>query len=122
MFALVWLLNFWLVKNIFVMFHHFRIYYAFLLVLLSLYEVNTAIYGNTKTILKNTRFLVCTGLIMLYTFKIITELFWLYGINNSDAFLYNVYSWFGYVNMIINLLFILAVLWIPKKPRYITFT
>lgn len=121
LFLLAWCLNFWYVKNVSVMFHHYRIYYAFVLVLLSLTEVNRAIYSNSKAIFKNTRFLVSAGLVLLYTCKIITELFWLYGIENSNPYLYAVYSWFGYINLIINLLFILAVLWIPKKPRYITF-
>lgn len=121
-FVLVWMYSWWRTGSIFELFHIYRIYYAVLLTLLCVGVFNKLIFSSVRSLKRNTKFLVSVGLIVLYSFKIITELFWLYGLSQSQAFLYKVYAWFGYVNLIINLLFILAVLWIPRKPRYITYT
>ena len=120
--VIIWVYNWWRTGSLYELFHIYRIYYSIELTLLSLAVFNRIIFSRVKSLKRNTIFLVCAGLIILYSFKIITELFWLYGLNLSQDFLYKVYAWFGYINLIINLLFILAVIWIPKKPRYITYT
>ncbi len=122
LFVAMWILDLYVNRDVYALFHRYRIYYAAVLVLLCLGNINHIVFGSTKLLYKDAQFLISIGLIVLYTFKIITELFWLYGLKNSAAFLYEVYAWFGYINFIINLLFILAVLWIPRKPRYIKFT
>lgn len=121
-FLFVWCFDWYLSGDLFTLFHRYRVFYAMVLVLLCLGSLNNIIFGGVRILYKSTRFLVCIGLVVLFTFKIITESFWLYGLKSSHAFLYKVYAGFGYINLIINLLFILAVLWIPKKPRYITCT
>lgn len=122
LFLTIWLFDLYWFAGLFSLFHHYRIYYAIVLVLICLASVNRLVFDNTQSLFKSTRFLVCAAFIILYTFKVITEAFWLYGLKHSDIFLFKVYGLFAYLNLIINLLFILAVLWIPKKPRFITFT
>lgn len=122
LFVAIWIVDLFWFPNLFYLFHHYRIYYATVLVLICLSAANRLIFHNSQPLFRNTRFLVCTAFIILYMFKIITELFWLYGRDSSDVFLLNVYSSFAYLNLIVNLLLILAVLWIPKKPRFIIFT
>lgn len=122
LFLTIWLFDLYWFADLFSLFHHYRIYYAIVLVLICLASVNRLAFDNTQSLFRNTRFLVYAAFIILYTFKIITESFWLYGLKHSDIFLFKVYGLFAYLNLIINLLFIPAVLWIPKKPRFITFT
>lgn len=58
--------------------------------------------------------LSCTFLIQ-YTVSVIVEIFWIYGANSSDYFLTNVYKLISYMSLVANLIYIIAILWIPKK-------
>lgn len=122
LFVAVWILDLYASSDMYALFHRYRIYYAAILSLLCLGSINHAVFGSVKALHKDAQFLISAGLIVLYTVKIITELFWLYGLKRSEDFLYQVYAWYAYINFIINLLFSLAVLWIPRKPRYIRYT
>ena len=119
---ITWFSEWYALESIKTIFHNYRFVAAAMLILLGLSYLNKIIFSNIRILSTNAAFLICIGIITLQSFKIFTELFWLLGSKGNNVFLYKVYEWFGYINLIINLLFILAVLWIPKKPRYTTFT
>lgn len=100
--------------------HWFRIYCSLILGLLSLAAVNRLIGGSPGSLWKNALLILYISFGVLYTCKIVTEMFWLCRLNQSDAFLNKVSAGLNYVNLFINLLLVLTVLWIPKKRRYIT--
>ncbi|MFM8813189.1 MAG: hypothetical protein ACKODW_05365, partial [Methylophilaceae bacterium] len=54
----------------------------------------------------------------LFTIKVITEIFWQYGMQIGDSFLHYIYIVYQIVNFLVNLLYALAVLWIPVTTRY----
>jgi len=105
----------------------FRITYSFGIVLmgitginkLMLLDINKPIGINSSNIFKNPVFLICIGSIVFFTFKLIVEIFWLYGLNASKDFRLDVYDILIYINLIVNLVYALAVLWIPAKQQYI---
>src|SRR5665647_455347 len=105
----------------------FRITYSFLIVLmgitginkLMLLDINKPIGMNSSNIFKNPVFLICIGSIVFFTFKLIVEIFWFYGLNASKDFRLDVYDILIYINLIVNLVYALAVLWIPAKQQYI---
>ena len=98
---------------------YFRIYYSFVVVILSITTVNHLIVTASKTLLKMPVFLISIGFIIYFTYKILVEAFWVYGLNNSMKFQQNVYAILMYLNLFVNILYALAVLWIPRKREYI---
>ena len=60
-------------------------------------------------------FLISIGFIIYFTYEILVEAFSLYGLNNSLEFQKNVYMILTYLNLFVNLLYALAILWIPRK-------
>lgn len=106
----------------------FRIAYSFLIVLMCIALVNRLIYRGTyepwlsgdRSIFLNPEFLIASGAIIFFTFKLVIEIFWLYGINHSSVFRRNLYHIMIYINLTANLIYTLAILWIPRKQPYIT--
>ncbi len=115
---------FWAVENFFItgigrISSYFRIYYSFVVVMLSISVVNHALVTARENPLRMPVFLICLGFIVFFTYKILVEAFWVYGLNDSKDFRSNVYTILVYLNLFVNLLFALALLWIPKKREYI---
>lgn len=76
-------------------------------------------FREPGNILLQTEFLVCMGLTLYFTYTILIEVFWLYGLNKSVAFRLGIYEVFGYINLFTNFVFAFAAIWIPLKRRYI---
>jgi hypothetical protein len=111
---------FWIMENLVIgriteISSYFRIYYSFVIVILSITTVNHLIVTAPKALLKMPLFLISMGFIVFFTYKILVEAFWLYGLNNSNDFRMDVYNILVYLNLFVNLLFALVVLWLPKK-------
>lgn len=98
---------------------YFRIYYSFVTVLLSINTVNHIFFLEKRSLLRSPLFLIGICFISFFTYKILVEVFWLYGLNNSDRFRKNVYDILLYLNLVVNLAYILAALWIPRKKEFI---
>ena len=117
------LLATWLIENlffgkIFVVSSYYRIIYSLVTVLSAITLINYLLANSRKVILKDPLFLISTGLIIFYTIKILVEAFWLYGVALSPRFQASIYSLMIYVNLIKNLLFTLAILWMPRKQIF----
>ena len=97
----------------------FIIIYSFLVVLLSIVMMNRLIVSYRGHLFKNAAFLICVGFIFYFSFSLLTETFWLAGLGQSSSFRISIQSMLTYVNLIVNLLFILAIIWIPMKRQYI---
>ena len=98
---------------------YFRIGYSFTIVLLSIHMINHLLANEHKRLLKNPVFLIMLGFIGFFTYKALIEIFWMYGLNSSKDFRVQVYRLMTFINLFVNLLFALAVLWIPRKREYI---
>ena len=97
---------------------YFRILYAFVIVLLSTQTIYSQLILEKRNILRNSIFLICTCFVIYYTYNVIVGLFWLYGLNASLEFQRNIYTIMIYINCIVNLIYALAVLWMPTKHRF----
>lgn len=94
----------------------FRVAYAFMVVLLSINDINYLIVQDNKSLLKNSRFLICTGFIIFFIYQIIYEASMFIG-SDTILSLRLVFS-FNYINAFVNLLYAIAVLFIPVKAAY----
>jgi hypothetical protein len=95
----------------------FRVSYAFIVVLLSINEINFMIVRDNKNLLKNSRFLVCLGFITFFIYQIIYEASYFVGVESS-VLLLKIVSMFNYINAFVNLIYAIAVLYIPVKEQY----
>lgn len=117
------LLLIWLIENI--TFRHihgvgmyFRTVSSLIIVLASIAMLNISLIDTRHNIFKNPDFLICACFIVYFTLRIMVEMFWLYGFKTSDRFQLLVYDLINYVNVICNLIFMFAVLWMPRKQVF----
>ena len=113
----------WIIENfIFFSIHYFSSYAyianSFILVLLSISQVNELISRERRSILKNPIFLICITFIAYYTCAILVEAFILYGLNEDVHFISSIFYIFLGINVIANINFTIAILWIPTKQRF----
>lgn len=97
---------------------YFIIGYSFVIVLLCIEQINHEILPIKRQLWKDPIFLICMGLLIFYTYSIMVEAFWHYGLNRSKYFRQRIYEIMAYINLLTNLLFAFAVLWMPLKLRY----
>jgi hypothetical protein len=50
-----------------------------------------------------------------FTYSVLVEAFWIFGINHSSVFRNNIYGILSYINLFVNLLFTLAIVWMPTR-------
>jgi hypothetical protein len=98
---------------------YFVIGFSSIIVVMSVSLLNKEIFKEPTLLLFNPVFLICIGLIVYFTYSILVEIFWVYGLNRSSSFRNRIYEIFSYVNLFTNLLFGFATLWIPMKRQYL---
>jgi hypothetical protein len=98
--------------------NNFRILVSFLIVLMSIHLSNKLIYNSKGRLWKSPVFIMITGLIIFFTFKIFIEAFLIYGLNASRGFYKNLFIILTWINFFVNLLYAIAILCIPRKIYY----
>ena len=117
-FVLLWTAEILFVEGIKLTISYFRIVYSFVIVLMSLPIINRELLRERKNILKNAIFLITLTFVIYYTYKVIVGIFWLYGLGVNSHFRMNVVWILIYVNLFSNLVYALAILWMPIKHRF----
>lgn len=97
----------------------FRICYSFCLIFLSIDQINSLLVRSRGSVLRNSRFLICIGIIIFYSYKATIEVFYLLKLNFSNSFYDNIAIILTLVNLFVNLVYTLAVIWIPRKQKFI---
>lgn len=95
----------------------YLIIYGFCLVFLAINQVNELIIEARSGLLRNAKFLICSGVIIFYTYAILAESFFVFDIENN-SFAKNIQYIIIFVNLFVNLLYSLATLWIPTRQRF----
>ncbi len=98
---------------------NFRLLYSLMIVLMSIHLNNRRIFTFRGNLIKSPVFLVCNGLVIYFTYKILVEVFWIYGLNKTQSFRMDVYVIMAWINAFTNIIYSLAILCIPKKPHYL---
>jgi len=95
----------------------FRIFYSFIIVLISINRVNYIILVNAgRTLFRNAKFLLCIAFIIFYIYQILYEAAYFVSDHTGESYSVtnNIISLFGYINLLVNLLYIAAVYFIPE--------
>jgi len=96
----------------------FRIFYSFIIVFLSINQMNKIIVYEKRSLLKNTIFLICIAFLAYYGFKAFTEVFMAFHLGFSDIFNRNVLIILYFVNLLSNILYAVAIVCIPTKQEF----
>lgn len=96
----------------------FRLSYAILVVILSTQVACRLILSEKQVLLRSAEFCLVLAFILYYTYKILVEIFWLYGLNASPEFLDNVYFIHAWINLICNIIFLISIAWMPARRPY----
>jgi len=97
----------------------FRIFYCFLVVLLSVNKINFMITHNNRGLLGHPDLLICIGFIIYFIYDIIYE--WAYQSSSTgatDNITSIIISSFGYINALTNIIFAIALLRIPAPEKF----
>jgi hypothetical protein len=101
--------------------YYYRLLYAAVVVICSINYNSRLFFSFENSLFTNPAFLVCTGYVLYFTPKMLADTYWLYMPHGSTKFLMAVFWTTASANLVLNLLLILAIIWIPRKPDYITF-
>jgi hypothetical protein len=99
----------------------FLILYSFALIFFSVTTFNKIVVQQRINIFTNAKFWICIGIIIFYSFFIITRATELSaGLHFSKSFKHNLQRINDYTNLLVNLLYAVAVIWIPRKKNITT--
>jgi hypothetical protein len=119
-FFIIWLLNNILVTGFIKHNLYFFILYSFALIFFSVNTFNKAVVHERSSIFRNPKFWICLGIIIFYSFFIVTVStgISLFMHNVSVEFRRGLQSISVFSNLLVNLLYAVAVLWIPRKKNF----
>jgi hypothetical protein len=115
---------FWVIENFFIYTidsfnSYFIICSSLCIALLSIRMINILVLREKDVLLKNATFLICISFVLYYTYAALVEAFWVYGLGESKEFGIRIQNILLYINLFANLVYALAVCWIPTRPRFI---
>jgi len=114
----IWIFEKIILGKLFTFSSVYAIVFSFAVVFFSINQVNRQIIEEKGNLFTNAKFLICSGTILFFTYRILVECFYLLDMQKSDSFLANVFCILAFVNLFVNLLFALATLWIPARQKF----
>lgn len=118
LFFAVWIMENCVFSSIMTNSTYFKIIYCFTVVFMSINVINEIIFSTKRNILRDTTFLICIAFVIYFTYMAFIQTFFIYGITRSSNFLINIFTIMIYINLGTNLLYALALLWMPRKVKY----
>ncbi|HSK13339.1 MAG TPA: hypothetical protein VK907_08990 [Phnomibacter sp.] len=98
----------------------YRLLYSTLICLFSIHHINKLIVTERNTLLKNSSFLICVGILLFFMVYIVNEGILLFDLKTTRQFLESINMVRKGLNFVVYLvIFTLAVLWIPPKKPFI---
>lgn len=99
---------------------YFAIYYCFVVVICAVTELNQLIVTEKKSIVRNPRFIISMGLLIFFTFRIFVESLLMPILSITKDFFQRIFGIQIYINLLVNLIYLIAAACIPKKKTYIS--
>lgn len=95
-----------------------RIFFSFLIVLLSIGMLNQQLLKERKNLLRGAIFIICIGFILMFTYSLLIGSFFLYKVNMSNTFQRNISLIFVFMNLFCNMVYAIAILLMPKRQAF----
>jgi len=101
---------------------YFRVIYSMTLLFFAVTSFNKFVIPNRAAIFKNPKFWILTGMIIFFSFYLLIQSanLSIFGINTSKGFRRGLYGIVSYSNLIVNLMFAIGALCIPRKKNFTT--
>jgi hypothetical protein len=99
---------------------YFFMLYAFALIFFSVNTFNKAVVHERSSIFRNPKFWICLGIIIFYPFFILTVItgISLFRNNVSVQFRRDLQAISVFSNLLVNILYAVAVIWVPRKKNF----
>jgi hypothetical protein len=97
---------------------YYRILFSFITVLMSITIINFLLMKERKTLWKNSMFIICCAYVIYYSIAVLSEAFFAYGFKISNSLATYINYIMVLTNFFCNLIFALAILWMPKKQAF----
>jgi len=114
-FVLGWLIDNILFGHLNVFSPYFKVFYCFVLVILSTRQVNSIVFSDTRVILRNYQFLFSLAFILKFTYEIIYE--YVFQLSAHSGLARAILSIQTFINAFVVLIYTLAVIVYPLKAR-----
>ena len=98
---------------------YFRIFYSFLIVLLSISTINSLLMRERKPLIRNPMFIICCTFALYNTITVVAEAFFASHLQLGDSFRINMDHMILYAGFLFNTIYAIAILWMPKKQAFI---
>lgn len=95
----------------------FQVSYSLVLVLLAVNQLNWLVVNEKGNIITNSKFIICIAVIIYFSYKVLTEIFYYY--SPSNLMKINIFDVQSYCNVGYNILLTIALLCIPTKSNFI---
>lgn len=100
---------------------YFRILFSFALIFYSVSMFNRLVVHVRGNIFKDSKFLICVGIIIFYSFFIVVcASSSVFRGGTSKIFFRNLQAINVYSNLLVNILYAVAIIWMPRKKIFIT--
>lgn len=97
---------------------YFFIVYSFALIFFSVSTFNRMVVHERSSIFKNPKFWICLGIIIFYSFFVVWSSTGFSFHKTSNEFRRGLQAINVYSNLLVNLLYAVAVIWIPRKKNF----
>jgi hypothetical protein len=114
----LWIVEYLIIHSLHNISSIYLICYYFIFIFLSIDQMNYVLITERKDVLKNSRFIISTILLISYSYEVILEVFFYIDLKASHAFYHYIILILLIVNFFMNLLLALAALWTPTKQRF----
>ncbi len=111
---LFWIVEVFVFNNLNTFSPYFRVFYAFVLVLLSVNQINSMIVDHQGSLFNNPRFILSLGFIIIFLYQIIYEASFFVGSEQSEV-ANKIILGFGYINFTVNVLYAVAMFYITGR-------
>jgi hypothetical protein len=113
--VIVWIVENLIIGNFIYIGTVFRISSAFILVILSINEINYVLINESRYLLKNARFIICTGFLIFFLYQVLLEGAIYLTTKGDNPTANKIIDLFNYINAFVNIIYGIAVWYIPKR-------
>jgi hypothetical protein len=113
--VIVWITENLVIGNIIYIGPVFRISSAFILVILSINEINYVLINESRNLLKNARFIICTAFLIYFLYQVLLEGAIYLTTTGDNPTANKIIDLSNYINAFVNIIYGIAVWYIPKR-------
>lgn len=95
-----------------------QVLYAFTIVFMSENMINRLLIKVRKNLLMHPIFIICSGFFIFFTLLVVANIFWVFGLRSDAYFHFNIDYILLLTNLFCNLIYIVAILWMPRKQAF----